>query len=126
MRAATMKNWELRVGEVDDPVPGAGQVLTKVLACGICGSDLHMLRFGREMRDLMSEISANDPDDPSNSIAFEPEHDCVMGHESCCEVVELGQGVTTLHQGDRVVSVPGAVDDTGVHAVGYSNRYPGG
>ncbi len=121
-----MKNWELRVGEVDDPVPGDGQVLTKVLACGICGSDLHMLRFGREMRDLMSEISANDPDDPSNSIAFEPEHDCVMGHEFCCEVVELGPGVTKLQTGDRIVSLPGAFDATGVHAVGYSNRYPGG
>ena len=126
MRAATMKNWELRVGEVDDPVPGAGQVLTKVLACGICGSDLHMLRFGREMRDLMSEISANDPDDPSNSIAFEPEHDCVMGHEFCCEVVELGSGVENLRSGDRIVSLPGAFDETGVHAVGYSSRYPGG
>ena len=31
-----MTDWELRVGEVDDPVPGAGQVLTKVLACGSC------------------------------------------------------------------------------------------
>ena len=42
MRAAAMKNWELRVDDIEDPVPGAGQVLTRVLACGICGSDLHV------------------------------------------------------------------------------------
>jgi threonine dehydrogenase-like Zn-dependent dehydrogenase len=34
--------------------------------------------------------------------------------------------VAGLRVGDRVVSVPGAFDATGVHAVGYSNRYPGG
>ena len=52
-----MREWELRIDEVEDPIPGAGQVLTKVLACGICGSDLHMLRYGREMRALMNEIA---------------------------------------------------------------------
>jgi threonine dehydrogenase-like Zn-dependent dehydrogenase len=126
MRAAAMKNWELRVDDVEDPVPGAGQVLTRVLACGICGSDLHMLRFGREMRELMQQIQADDPADSVSVNLFEPEHDCVMGHEFCCEVVELGSGVTNLETGDRVVSLPGAIDESGAHAVGYSNRYPGG
>lgn len=121
-----MRNWELRVDEVPDPVPGAGQVLTKVLACGICGSDLHMLRFGREMRALMNEIASDDPGDASQALVFEADHDCVMGHEFCCEVVELGPGVSNLKAGDRVVSLPGAFDETGAHAVGYSNRYPGG
>jgi threonine dehydrogenase-like Zn-dependent dehydrogenase len=126
MRAAAMKNWELRIDELPDPVPGAGQVLTKVLACGICGSDLHMLRFGREMRALMNEINADGPDGDAQTLVFEADRDCVMGHEFCCEVVELGPGVAHLKTGDRVVSLPGAFDDTGVHAVGYSNRYPGG
>jgi threonine dehydrogenase-like Zn-dependent dehydrogenase len=126
MRAAAMRNWELRIDELPDPIPGPGQVLTKVLACGICGSDLHMLRFGQEMQALMSEIGADDPEDPSRALVFEPEHDCVMGHEFCCEVVELGPDVTNLTTGDRIVSLPGAFDASGVHAVGYSNRYPGG
>jgi 2-desacetyl-2-hydroxyethyl bacteriochlorophyllide A dehydrogenase len=126
MRAAVMRDWELRIGEVPDPVPGDGQVLTKVLACGICGSDLHMLQYGREMRAMMQELVGDEPPDPLRPIRFEPEHDCVMGHEFCCEVVELGPGVEGLQPGDRIVSVPGAFDATGVHAVGYSNRYPGG
>ncbi|MBU3718819.1 MAG: zinc-binding alcohol dehydrogenase, partial [Actinobacteria bacterium] len=41
MRAAVMKNWSLRVDDIPEPTPGGGQVLAKVLACGICGSDLH-------------------------------------------------------------------------------------
>jgi threonine dehydrogenase-like Zn-dependent dehydrogenase len=58
MRAAVMRGWELRVDDVDDPVAGPGQVLTKVLACGICGSDLHMLQYGAEMRAITDELAA--------------------------------------------------------------------
>jgi threonine dehydrogenase-like Zn-dependent dehydrogenase len=126
MRAAVMRDWELRIDDVPDPVPGHGQVLTRVLACGICGSDLHMLQYGREMRAMMQELEGTHPSDPLRPTTFDSDHDCVMGHEFCCEVVELGPGVTTLRPGDRVVSMPAAYDDTGVHAVGYSNRYPGG
>jgi threonine dehydrogenase-like Zn-dependent dehydrogenase len=52
MRATVMRDWQLNVEEVPDPVPGQGQVLTRVLACGICGSDLHMVRHGRETMRL--------------------------------------------------------------------------
>lgn len=99
----------MRVDEIGDPVPQAGQVLTRVLACGICGSDLHMLRFGAELRTIMDEVEAADPDvpvDPLRPQTFEPSGDCVMGHEFCCEVVELGPGVSKLRTGDRVVGVP--------------------
>jgi 2-desacetyl-2-hydroxyethyl bacteriochlorophyllide A dehydrogenase len=126
MRAAVMRDWELRVDDVEDPVAGPGQVLTKVLACGICGSDLHMLRYGAEMRAITDELAVGEPHDPMRPLAFDPVHDCVMGHEFCCEVVDTGPGVERLRVGDRIVSVPGAFDATGVHAVGYSNRYPGG
>lgn len=126
MRAAVMRDWELRVDDVPDPVPGPGQVLTKVLACGICGSDLHMLQFGRELRAMMAELEVDTPPDPLRPQTFEPDRDCVMGHEFCCEVVELGPDVATLRPGDRIVSMPAAIDPSGVHAVGYSNRYPGG
>jgi len=124
-----MTNWDLRVGDVPDPVPDAGQVLARVLACGMCGSDLHMLRFGAELRETMADVEAADPDapvDPLRPQMFEPHGDCIMGHEFCCEVVDLGPGVSALRTGQRVVSLPAAFDGDGVHAVGYSNRYPGG
>jgi threonine dehydrogenase-like Zn-dependent dehydrogenase len=126
MKAAVMKDWELRVDEVADPVPQAGQVLTRVLACGICGSDLHMLRHGKEAQDLSATFDADQPRDPMAPKMFEPHIDTVMGHEFCCEVVDLGEGCDNLKIGDLVVSMPGAFDADGVHTIGYSNRYPGG
>jgi threonine dehydrogenase-like Zn-dependent dehydrogenase len=57
---------------------------------------------------------------------FEPQLDTVMGHEFCCEVVDLGPGVENLKVGDVVVGMPVAFDAEGMHALGYSNRYNGG
>jgi threonine dehydrogenase-like Zn-dependent dehydrogenase len=126
MRAAIMRDWQLRVDEVPDPVPGPGQVLTKVLACGICGSDLHLLQHGAESRALMDELSADRPTDPMQPKVFEPHIDTVMGHEFCCEVVELGPGCDNLKVGDVIVSMPVTFDASGLHAVGFSNAYNGG
>ncbi len=126
MRAAVMRDWQLRVDELPDPTPGPGQVLTEVLACGICGSDLHLLRHGEESRRLMDELNADRPPDPMQLQMFEPHRDTVMGHEFCCEVVELGPGCTNLKVGDVVVSLPVAFDSSGLHPVGFSNVYNGG
>jgi len=67
---------------VEMPVPsiGADDVLVRVRACGICGSDVHGLdgRTGRRIPPL------------------------VMGHEAAGEVVETGANVTDLKPGDRV------------------------
>src|SRR5918993_3235648 len=99
MRAAVMTNWELRVDDIDEPTPSDGQVLTRVLACGICGSDLHLVKHGEESRRLSDEMGARDPDDPLAANMFEPSGDLVMGHEFCCEVVEVGPGVNNLAVG---------------------------
>lgn len=130
MRAAVMSNWELRVDDIDVPAAGPGQVLTKVLSCGICGSDLHLLRHGEESRRLSDEIAAEQRADgvepEGGATMFDPAGDLVMGHEFCCEVVETGPGVEHLAVGDVVVSMPVVFDDTGLHPIGFSNRYPGG
>ena len=126
MRAAVMRDWKLRVDDVPDPAPGPGQVLTKVLACGICGSDLHLLRHGEESRRLMDELNVDRPPDPMQLKMFEPQLDMVMGHEFCCEVVDLGAGCTNLKVGEIVVGLPVAFDATGLHPLGFSNLYNGG
>ena len=121
-----MTNWELRVDDIDEPTPGEGQVLTKVLSCGICGSDLHLLHHGEEARRASEELRADEPPDPLAANMFDPAGNLVMGHEFCCEVVELGPGVNDLAVGDVVVSMPVTFDASGVHAIGFSNTYPGG
>jgi threonine dehydrogenase-like Zn-dependent dehydrogenase len=126
MRAAVMKNWELRVDDIDVPTAGPGQVLTKVLSCGICGSDLHMLRHGEESRRPSDELAEEQAADPLATLMFDPAGDTVMGHEFCCEIVELGPGVENLQVGDVVVSMPMAFDARGLHPIGFSNLYPGG
>ena len=126
MRAAVIRDWQLRVDDVPDPRPGPGQVLTRVLACGICGSDLHLLKHGREQRALSEELNRDMPEDPMGMKMFEPDQDMIMGHEFCCEVVELGPNVDNLAVGDTIVSMPVAFDEHGMHGIGFSNDYPGG
>ncbi|MBU3690069.1 MAG: alcohol dehydrogenase [Acidimicrobiales bacterium mtb01] len=126
MRAAVMKNWSLRVDDIPEPVPGGGQVLAKVLACGICGSDLHLLVHGEESRRLSQELAGDGPRDPGSPVVFEPDRDTVMGHEYCCEVLDVGPGVNNLKAGDIIVSFPVTFDEQGIHGVGFSNKYPGG
>lgn len=126
MRAAVMNNWSLRVDDIAEPTAGPGQALAKVLACGICGSDLHLLIHGEESRRLTAELSDDAPPDPTRPVMFEPHRDTVMGHEYCCEILETGPGVSNLKSGDIVVSFPVTFDDHGVHGVGFSNKYPGG
>jgi threonine dehydrogenase-like Zn-dependent dehydrogenase len=126
MRAAVMRDWQLRVDEIPDPSPGPGQVLTKVLACGICGSDLHLLVHGEESRKLSEEMNDGRPPDPMAPIMFDPQLDTVMGHEFCCEVTDLGPGCDNLKVGDVIVGMPVAFDMSGLHALGFSNAYNGG
>lgn len=75
----------LRIDEVADPEPAADEVLLRVSACGICGSDLHMT------------------EDPA---VFGVGQGTVLGHEFAGEVVETGADVANLRPGDRVAVAP--------------------
>ena len=50
MRAAVLRGGRMVLrDDVAEPVPGSGQVLVGVKACGICGSDLHFAKHGDQM-----------------------------------------------------------------------------
>ncbi|GAA3987576.1 zinc-dependent alcohol dehydrogenase family protein [Allokutzneria multivorans] len=84
MRAAVITApGEVEVTEVPDPAPGARQVVVKVSACGLCGTDLHILQG-----------------------EFAPTLPVVPGHEFAGEIVEIGSAVTELAIGDRVAVDP--------------------
>ncbi|MEJ5254855.1 MAG: zinc-binding dehydrogenase [Acidimicrobiales bacterium] len=126
MRAVVMRRGQLVVDEIADPSPGPAQVLVRTLACGICGSDLHALDHAEEMVEMALEASDATPGGMPAPRVMDPARDVVMGHEFCGEVVELGESTANCAVGDIVVSIPVTFDATGLHAIGYSNRYPGG
>ena len=71
------------VTTVDDPTPGPRDVIVDVAACGICGTDLHILQG-----------------------EFAPTLPIVPGHEFAGEIVELGRDVVGFAVGDRVAVDP--------------------
>jgi threonine dehydrogenase-like Zn-dependent dehydrogenase len=75
---------------------------------------------------VTEELNAERPPDATSIVPFEPAGDVVMGHEFCCEVIDLGAGCDNLSVGDVIVSMPVAFDDRGLHGIGFSNVYNGG
>ncbi|MCE5269973.1 galactitol-1-phosphate 5-dehydrogenase [bacterium] len=81
MKALLLEAYSsLVLRELPGPTPGPGEILVRVRACGICGSDVHGLdgSTGRRVPPL------------------------VMGHEAAGEVAVLGQGVSGPAVGARV------------------------
>lgn len=122
MKAMVLRGTALTVEEVAVPTAGEGQVLARVLACGICGSDLHAAKFMDQMIETAKTSRRNAwyERDYSNGM--------VMGHEFVAEVVEAGPGVSGWAPGSRVTSVPvlqTKESPTGYHSIGYSPEIPG-
>ncbi len=74
---------DFRVMEVPDPVPGPGDVLVRVAAAGVCGTDRHLLK---------GEFLGKPP--------------VILGHEFSGTVAAVGEGVTSHKVGDPVACDP--------------------
>jgi 2-desacetyl-2-hydroxyethyl bacteriochlorophyllide A dehydrogenase len=84
VKAAVIKAvGEVAVVSVDDPTPGPLHVVVKVAACGLCGTDLHILQG-----------------------EFAPTLPVIPGHEFAGTVAALGTGVTGLAEGTPVAVDP--------------------
>jgi len=118
MRAVVMRKNKLIVDDIPVPTPGPGEVLVKTLACGICGTDLHALRFAQTLGGGL--------DRSGGLYGMDPNRDVVMGHEFCAEVVDYGVGTRKRFKlGTRVCSVP-VLKRKESGNIGYSNEHPGG
>ena len=73
----------MAVQDVELAGPGPGEVLVRLLACGVCHTDLYT-------------ASGADPS------GYAP---AVLGHEGCGVVEEVGEGVSSVAPGDRVVTL---------------------
>ncbi len=87
MKAAVLHGpKELKVQEVDVPVPGPGEVLVEVAANGLCHTDVtyYEAKIPEKMRV----------------------YPLILGHEAAGKVVKLGDGVEGLREGDNVLLPP--------------------
>lgn len=84
---------DVRLVDVPEPQIKPHHVKIKIKWCGICGSDLHEYLGGPV------SIPVEAPHPLTGQVA-----PVVMGHELSGEVVEVGEGVTTLKVSDRVVT----------------------
>ena len=81
MKSLLLRDYlQLELADFPQPQPGPGEVLIRVAACGICGSDVHGYDGGSGRR-------------------IPP---IVMGHEAAGVVTAIGEGVTRFQPGDRV------------------------
>ena len=81
MKALVLEEYnKLVYKDVPDPEPKADEVLIKVMACGICGSDVHGL-------------------DGSTGRRIPP---MIMGHEASGVIMKTGTAVNDYRPGDRV------------------------
>jgi len=70
---------DLRLDEVERPSAGPADIIVKVMAAGICGTDLHFRQMGTRFGEPMP-----------------------LGHEFAGTVIEAGPDVTSFKVGDRV------------------------
>ena len=122
MRAMVLRGSDLFIDELERPKPGPNQVLCRVRACGICGSDLHFAKYADDM------LQATRMADPAGWSTMNLDHGVVMGHEFVAEVIEVGPEVSGWQPGDRVTSVPVIPEPSsprGTMSIGYSSKYPG-
>lgn len=123
MRAGVLRAGAMLVrDDVDDPVPGPGQVLVEVAACGICGSDLHFARHGAEMLALGERMEGS-----GRGPRVDLDLDVHMGHEFAGRVLDAGPGTTAPPAGTLVTSFPVLpAPDGSVEGIIYSNTVHGG
>lgn len=81
MKAMRLSEYlKLELTELPVPLPGSDEILVRVAACGICGSDVHGF-------------------DGSTGRRIPP---IVMGHEAAGTIAGVGSAVTKFSEGDRV------------------------
>jgi len=91
MRAIVLdRPGRFRVAEVPDPVPGEGQIVVKVEACGVCGTDIHIM----------------DGEFPPTPYPITPGHEFAGTVAAVAPDVAAGLASLGLAVGDRVAVDP--------------------
>jgi threonine dehydrogenase-like Zn-dependent dehydrogenase len=90
MRAAVFYGpRNVKTEDVEMPEIKDNEILVKVKACGICGSDLHMYKLGLFTDTLCRQLKNGG----------------IPGHELSGDVVKVGRKVRRIQEGDRVAAM---------------------
>jgi alcohol dehydrogenase, propanol-preferring len=86
MKAALLREIgkPITIEDIATPTPGAGEVLIRTEACGVCHSDLHLADGDWDLLRPITKVPL------------------ILGHEVAGTVAALSEGVTQLKIGDRV------------------------
>jgi 2-desacetyl-2-hydroxyethyl bacteriochlorophyllide A dehydrogenase len=123
MRASVLRGGRMAYrDDLPEPVPGPGQVLVAVKACGICGSDLHFAKHGAEMLAASAELEGM----PTTGPGIDLGADVFMGHEFSAEVLDAGPDTDAPPPGTLVTSIPVLLSQAGPEMIVYSNSTLGG
>jgi threonine dehydrogenase-like Zn-dependent dehydrogenase len=137
MKAAVITGiGTVEIASVDDPAPGPGQVVVAVSACGLCGTDLHIMQGefapslpiipGHEFAGVVTAVGSGPSGQPGqpgvpgwpglregDRVAVDPSlychecHYCRIGHDNLC--LRWGAiGVTVPGGAAEYVAVPAA------------------
>lgn len=87
--SSVWRHPKLEVRSVPDPKPGPDDVLLRVKACGVCGSDIHFYEHDKDDYILYPGLT---------------KFPTTTGHEFSGEVIEVGKNVKDLKVGDMVTA----------------------
>lgn len=130
------KPWEVSCVEMKKPVPKAGEALIRVMATGICGSDIGAFRgtnvlvsyprvIGHELAGVIEAIEPNNPKGLSvgDHVVVDPYlycgkcYPCSIGRTNCCNELRVlgvhtdgGMAEYYCHPADMLVKIPQDMD----------------
>jgi len=137
MKAAVVRQFgkPLVIEDVPVPVPAAGEILVKVMACGVCHTDLHAaegdwpvkpsLPFipGHEVAGVVAALGAGVTDfKPGDAVGVAWLHDACMR----CEYCETGWETVCEHQHNTGYSCDGGFAEYVIAAAPFAARLPAG
>lgn len=124
--------WSVECVEMEKPVPGPGEALVRIVAAGICGSDIGAFRganqlvsyprvIGHELAGVIESIPADNPKHlrPGDRVVLDPYltcghcFPCRNGHGSCCTSLKVlgvqtegGMAEYFCHPADLLYPIP--------------------
>ncbi|MDP7737712.1 zinc-binding dehydrogenase [Mycobacterium paragordonae] len=114
MRAVILRDGDLYVGDMPDPVPGRSELLLRTLSTAMCASDVHFMDH--------PELGVNDPTGRSH---YDPDRDIVLGHEFVGEVIGFGPDCSDQFSiGSRVTAMPVRLVDGGAGGLRIIGQHP--